>query len=84
MDQNTREKLDAGGLVKYGFFLESDTDADREQMLIELNAGLDELLEKTSEDYGKPLEKVNVSVKEGSDSKGFFMSISAFFTSQHI
>lgn len=80
MDQITRKKLDAGELVQYGFFLESDTDADREQMLVELHAGLDELLESASKDYGKPLKKVDVSVKEGYDSKGFFISISAFFT----
>ncbi len=80
MDQKVRDLLDAGGFVHYGFFLESDTDADREQMLKELHAGFDELLNKTSEDYGKPLKKVNVSVKEGSDSKGFYMRISAFFT----
>lgn len=80
MDQKIREKLDAGSLVHYSFFLQSDTDADREQMLEELHAGLDELLENTSKDYGKPLKKVNVSVNEGSDSNVLVMRISAFFT----
>lgn len=80
MDQKVRDLLDAGGFVHYGFFLESDIDADKEQMLKELHAGFDELLKRTSEDFGKPLKKVNVSVNEGSDSKVLVMRISAFFT----